>query len=76
MAKINNPRNAAAFNSKWQATVNRFVKADIKYDGIVDANDAADRDGSPQQSSAYDRASELFHELPKREQQKLNVTGY
>lgn len=66
-----------AINKKHQTTVNRFIDWDIKYSRIVD--DTEDN-GGRKQESAYNRAFELFHSLPKREQANLgkhfDTAGY
>lgn len=66
-----------AINKKYQVRINRFIKADIKYDAIVDSTDD---NGGLKQERAYDKAAELFHDLPKREQKNLSkhmdISGY
>ena len=66
-----------SINKKHQAIVNRFVKWSLKYDAIV--NETGDS-GSTKQQNAWDKAAELWVELPKREQANLarqlpNVKG-
>lgn len=62
-----------AINPKYQSIVNKFLKADQKYNDIVDQTED---NGGIKQERAYDRAYELFHSLPKREQKNLSITGY
>ncbi|WGL39686.1 hypothetical protein PG288_6 [Vibrio phage PG288] len=58
-------------NPKHQKSVNRFLTWDQKYDQAVNENQQADRDDSPAQSRAYNRAADLWSALPKREQQNI-----
>ncbi|OES24038.1 hypothetical protein [Alteromonas macleodii] len=66
-----------AINPKYQTTVDRFVKWDIRYNAIVDATED---NGGTKQASAYEKAYNAFHSLPKREQQnitkKRDTNGY
>lgn len=66
-----------AINKKHQSTVNRFIKANARYDQIVDETED---NGGMKQERAYDKAYELFHELPAREQKNIartiNCIGY
>lgn len=57
-----------AINKKHQVNVNRFVSWNDKYDAIVSATDD---NGGSKQEAAHNKASEYWHELPKREQ--LNI---
>jgi len=61
--------SVTAINPTHQNVVNRFIKADAGYSQIV-----ADTDdnGGIKQERAYDRAYNLFHRLPKREQKNLS----
>ena len=74
------PTPITAINPKYQSMVKRFVKWDKKYNAIVDFNHANDLDESncPKQERAYEKAAEIFHDLPKREQANINktITGY
>lgn len=64
-------------NKKYQSLVNRFIKADTKYNSIVDKTDD---NGGLAQEKAYDKACELFEQLPKRERLNLSkhvdIRGY
>lgn len=66
-----------AINSKHQKTVNKFLSWNAKYDAIVDATED---NGGRKQENAYNKASEFFSELPKREQKNLarfvDTVGY
>lgn len=57
-----------AISKKYQAVVNRFADWNAKYDAIV--SETQDEGGNKQQR-AYDKASENWHELPKREQANI-----
>lgn len=67
------PKQVTAIDSKYQSLVNRFLKADSKYDKIVNETD---NEGGLKQEMAYEVAYELYHQLPKREQENLQVEGY
>lgn len=74
--KVENPK-LKALNPKHQANVNRFLTWDAKYATIVNETDDC---GGPKQEHAYNKASEYFHTLPKREQAKIGkvlcIAGY
>ncbi len=57
-----------AINKKYQSAINRFIKWNSKYEHLVDTTED---NGGLAQERAYDKASELFNELPKREQKNL-----
>ena len=66
-----------AINKKYQSLVNRFIKADAKYNEIVDATDD---NGGLKQERAYEKANDLLDELPKRERANISkvidIAGY
>jgi hypothetical protein len=61
-----------AINPKHQKLVNKFLKANAKYDELVNAGTEESRKGD----NAYNKAQELYLELPKREQANLKIEGY
>ena len=66
-----------AINKKHQAAVNRYIKAITKYNSIVDAMDSEDDHRSfarleRAEERAYDKAYDIWCELPKRE--RMNIT--
>jgi hypothetical protein len=67
----------APINKKYSTIIKRFLSWDAKYIAIVDATED---NGGLKQERAYDKASELFSEIPKREQKHLgkfyDVIGY
>ena len=71
-------RMTNSVHTKHKLKVNAFVRANLAYDVQVDRNDILDGFGCQQETSkqekAYDKASDLWHELPKREQANLNRT--
>jgi len=56
-----------AINKAHQTTVNRFIKWNDKYDALVNA----EKEESPAGERAYEKALDLWCELPKREQANL-----
>lgn len=62
-----------AINKKYQKLVDRFLKADAAYNAIVDATED---NGGAKQERAYEKAQELYSQLPKREQKNLKIIGY
>ena len=65
--------NVVAINKKYQSTVNRFITWNNKHDQAVN------EENEKKAEKTYDKAYELFHLLPKREQMnimKSGITGY
>lgn len=60
-----------AINKKHQALINRFIKWDAKYNAIVNASDG---DEGRAGEKAYNKAADIWHALPKREQANINKT--
>lgn len=60
-----------SINSKHQATVDKFVKFDTKYNQLVDEG----KEESKQGDNVYEKACELFSSLPKTEQNNLKSNG-
>lgn len=60
---------------KNQKLLNRFLKADEKYNSIVDSTED---NGGMKQERAYTKANDLFLELPKYERKNLGelALGY
>jgi hypothetical protein len=67
-----------AIHPRHQKAVDRFVKADARYDAIVAKNHAVGKDSSLAQENAYDKAAHIFDNLPIREQQNIckTIQGY
>ena len=72
-----------AINKKHQATVNRFVKADAKYDALVDKHAAADNEtqrAADAEADIFNTAFEIIRDLPKREvaniAKTIDISGY
>ena len=65
----------SAINKKHQATVNKFLSWDTKYNQHVNNQDAG-----PKQAFSYDKAAINWQELPKREQANIGrficIIGY
>jgi hypothetical protein len=66
-----------AINKKYQSVIKRFLAWDKKYNDLIDA---ADGDECRKAENAYNKAAELWAELPKREQSNIgknhDVFGY
>ena len=58
-----------AINQQHQAAVSSFVYWDTKYNDLVDLDDDKNE---RKQEKAYNKAYELYSELPAREQKQLN----
>jgi len=61
--------SCTAINSKHQTAVNRFIKAANHYSRMVETCD-----GSAKEEKAYNRASNYWDALPKREQANISKT--
>lgn len=61
-----------AINPKHQKLVNKFLKANAKYDELVNLG----TEDTPKGDKAYEKASAFYLELPKREQANLKIEGY
>lgn len=66
-----------AINPKYQATINKFIMWNAKYDEVVQATDD---NGGRKQENAYDKAKSYLEALPARERKNLAkrvcLTGY
>jgi hypothetical protein len=56
-----------AINKKYQSKINRFLSWDGKYNDLVNLDLEESRKGE----NAYDKANDLWLELPKREQNNI-----
>jgi hypothetical protein len=54
-------------NPKSKKIINAFLKADLKYNALVNSG----MEESPQGESLYNRSLELWEELPESEQKSL-----
>lgn len=61
-----------AINPKHQKLVDKFLKANAKYDVLVNLGTEDSKAGD----NAYNKAQEFYLELPKREQANLKIEGY
>lgn len=69
MSTLDKIETIQAINPKYQSIINRFIRWDRKYQHIVDTTDD---NGGLAQERAYNKAYELFNDLPKREQKNLS----
>ena len=76
-AQVEAVQVVVALNKKWQATVNRFIKWDKKYNDLVNLDDDKN---DRKQENAFNKAAENFNELPKREVRNISkhicIFGY
>ena len=69
-----------AINKKYQKIINKFITADAAHNQAVDAENLCETDrqftaNMKLQERTYDKASDLFAQLTKREISNINKNG-
>lgn len=76
--RLADQRTTKAIHKMHQATINRFVKWNLDHDMLVNENDYRDGEGlnikQGTMDKAYNKAAELWADLPARERANLIKT--